>query len=167
MTLNDVRILLAFHYWARDLMLEAVESVSPEQQRKDLGSSFPSIHDTIVHMYAAEWIWHERWRGHSPTEPLRSDRFRDLGSVAEAWRTLERQMRTLLEDLGEPGLVETRSYNLLSGKPGVSASWQMFQHVVNHATYHRGQVMTMIRQIGGKPRSTDLITYYRERGAES
>ena len=161
MTIDDVRTLLAFHYWARDRMIDAVSSVTPEQQHQDLGSSFPSIHATVVHIYSAEWIWHQRWTGASPTAMLPADRFPDLASTTSAWQALERDMRALAETLGESGLAASREYKLLSGQPGVSTGWQMFQHVVNHATYHRGQVMTMVRQSGGTPQSTDLIAFHR------
>jgi uncharacterized damage-inducible protein DinB len=47
---------------------------------------------------------------------------------------------------------------------GASPLWQMLQHVVNHATYHRGQVTTLLRQLGATPpKSQDLIAFYRER----
>jgi uncharacterized damage-inducible protein DinB len=161
MTLDDVRTLLAYHYWARDRMLDAVSSVTSEQQRQDLGSSFPSIHATVVHVYSAEWIWHQRWTGQSPAAALPADRFPDLAAITAAWQTLEREMRALVEALAEAGLAAPREYKLLSGQPGVSTGWQMFQHVVNHATYHRGQVMTMLRQSGGAPQSTDLIAFHR------
>ena len=56
-------------------------------------------------------------------------------------------------------------YRSLAGKPGRSQFWQMVQHVVNHASYHRGQVTTMLRQLGAAPaQSLDLIAFYRERG---
>ena len=45
-----------------------------------------------------------------------------------------------------------------------SVFWEMLQHVVNHASYHRGQVTTMLRQLGAEPPpSQDLIAFYRER----
>jgi len=159
--IDDVRTLLAYHYWARDRMLDAVSGVTPEQQRRDLGNSFPSIHDTIAHIYAAEWIWHQRWTGQSPTAALPADRFPDLPSVVTAWQALEHDMRALVDALGENGLAAAREYKLLSGQPGVSTGAQMFQHVVNHASYHRGQVMTMLRQVGGTPQNTDLIAFHR------
>ena len=55
-------------------------------------------------------------------------------------------------------------YRLFTGEPSTSVFWHMLQHVVNHATFHRGQVTTMLRQLGGAPpKSQDLITYYRDR----
>jgi uncharacterized damage-inducible protein DinB len=52
---------------------------------------------------------------------------------------------------------------MLDGRPGATPFWQMLQHVVNHASYHRGQVTTMLRQMGVAPgRSMDMIAFYRE-----
>ena len=45
--------------------------------------------------------------------------------------------------------------------------WQLLQHVANHSTYHRGQITTMLRQLGAKATSTDLIIFYRERAAQA
>jgi uncharacterized damage-inducible protein DinB len=163
---QDVRTLLDYHYWARDRMLEAVEALTPEQFTRDLGSSFRSVRDTVVHIYGAEWIWYSRWHGESPTALPTADAFPDLASVRQAWRDQEQRMRAYFERMNDHGLERVMPYRLLNGQPGASMLWHMLQHVVNHASYHRGQVTTLLRQLGAAPpRSTDLITYYRETGA--
>jgi uncharacterized damage-inducible protein DinB len=53
------------------------------------------------------------------------------------------------------------------GVPQAAPLWQMLQHLVNHGTYHRGQVATMLRQLGATPNSSDLIFFYRERAAKA
>ena len=78
MNLSDLRLLLDYHYWARNTLLDAVSALTPEQFKKDLGSSFPSIHETLVHLYAAEW------------EPARQAFQRGL-ALAEELGNLERQ----------------------------------------------------------------------------
>ena len=164
MTLHDLRVLLDYHYWARDRLLDAVEPLTAEQFTRDLGSSFRSIRDTVAHIYAAEWIWLSRWQGHSPTAPLPANRFPDVAAVCQVWAEHEAKVRAFLDGLGEEGLTRVFDYTLINGTPGRSVFWHMLQHVVNHATYHRGQVTTMLRQIGAAPpKSTDLIAFYRER----
>jgi len=161
-TLQDLRTLLDFHYWARDRMLNAVEPLTPEQFTRDLGSSFRSIRDTLAHTYGAEWVWYSRWQGVSPTAFQPFDTFKDLAAIRGDWVELERKVRSFLEGLGEDGISRRSDYTLFNGTAGASVFWQMLQHVVNHASYHRGQVTTMLRQLGAAPRSTDLITFYRE-----
>jgi uncharacterized damage-inducible protein DinB len=115
-------------------------------------------------MYSAEWIWHSRWKGISPTEPIAGGRFPDVESLSAAWRELEGRVRLLLDELTGADLAAEMDYRLISGAEGRSVFWHMLQHVVNHATYHRGQVTTLLRQIGATPpESQDLIAFYRER----
>ena len=53
-------------------------------------------------------------------------------------------------------------YAHFSGAPVESVFWHTLQHVVNHATFHRGQVTTMLRQLNAQPpKSQDLIAFYR------
>ena len=74
-------------------------------------------------------------------------------------------MRGFATGLTDQRVAEAMDYRLLSGQGGRSPLWQMMQHMVNHASYHRGQVTTMLRQLGAAPpKSLDLITFYRERG---
>ena len=67
MNLQDLQTMIDYHYWARDRLLDALESLTPEQYNRDLGSSFKSIRETVTHIYAAEWAWYQRWQGTSPT----------------------------------------------------------------------------------------------------
>jgi uncharacterized damage-inducible protein DinB len=82
------------------------------------------------------------------------------------WQSLETNVRAFLEDLGPAGLTTIIEYRMLNGDARSSIFWQMLQHVVNHASYHRGQVTTLLRQLGAAPpQSMDLITFYRIRQA--
>jgi len=168
MNLQDLKTLLDFHYWARDRVLDAVETLTPEQFTRDMGSSFRSIRDTLVHVYAAECAWYQRWQGTSPTALTPPDGFPDVATLREAWTRQEVRMRAYLDAVGEEGLTRVVEYKALNGQPGASVFWHMLQHVVNHGTYHRGQVTTMLRQMGAAPaKSVDLIAFYRTREARN
>src|SRR2546427_7271346 len=168
MTVQDLQTMLDYHYWARDRLLAAVEALTAEQYTRDLGSSFKSIRDTVTHIYAAEWAWYERWQGRSPTTLLPADQFPDLAALRRTWAEHETKMRAFVAELGEGGADRIIEYTLLSGHAGASPIWQMLQHVVNHASYHRGQVTTMLRQIGAAPaKPMDMIAYYRVMQSEA
>lgn len=163
MTHADLTALLDFHYWARTRILDAVERLTPEQYTRDLQSSFPSVRDTLVHLLSAEQNWYLRWQGTSPTGMLDPSEFPDLESLRTAWTTHESKMRRFVDDLGETGVQRELDYRTLNGTESRSAMWEMILHVVNHGTYHRGQVTTMLRQLGAAPaKSVDLIVYRRE-----
>jgi len=168
MNIQDLTTLIDYHYWARDRLLDAIRPLTTEQYEKDLGSSFKSIRETVVHVYAAEWAWYSRWQGHSPTSLLTSERFPDVESLGRAWAEMEANVRAFTASLGDAGIDRVIAYRLFSGQPGATPFWQMLQHVVNHASYHRGQVTTMLRQLGAAPaKSMDMIAFYRERTVRS
>jgi uncharacterized damage-inducible protein DinB len=159
--LNDLRTLVDYNYWARDRMLTAIELLPAEMLTRDLGNSFRSIRDTAGHIFAAEFVWYQRWNGTSPPLPA-ADQFADVSALRAAWTLLERQTRALLDTLDDEGILRLIEYRLASGAAGASRFCDMVQHVVNHGTYHRGQVTTMLRQLGAAPpQSTDMITYQR------
>jgi uncharacterized damage-inducible protein DinB len=165
MNLQDLRTLLDYHYWARDRLLDAIAPLTHDQLNRQTGSSFTSIRETAVHIYAAESAWYSRWQGTSPTELLTSEGFPDVASLRAAWSALEAKLRAFLDSLGEDGVARVFDYKLLSQQPGSTPFWQMLQHVVNHASYHRGQVTTMLRQMGAAPgKPMDMIAFYRTRG---
>ena len=164
MNLNDLKTMLDYHYWARDRLLEVVEPLTPEQFTKDMGSSFKSIRDTVAHVHAAEWAWHQRWTGRSPTALLPNDRFADVAAVRAAWNATESQVRDFVDRGGEANVEKVYHFKLLNGSEGSAPFWQMLQHLVNHGSYHRGQVTTMLRQMGAQPaKSLDMIAFYRSR----
>lgn len=164
MTIQDLRTLLDYHYWARDRMLAALMPITAEEFTRELGSSFTSIQDTLGHIYSSEWAWHQRWLGISPSSQLPRETFPDVATVRDLWLKSEEGVRAFLEELGEAGIERSFEYKTLAGAPASSRFWHMLQHVVNHASYHRGQLTTMLRQIGRPgPESMDLIRFHNTR----
>ena len=165
MTRDELTLLVDYHYWARDRMLAAVARLSPAQYTQEVVSSFRSVRDTVVHAYSAEWIWYRRWQGESPAALIPGDRFPDVDGIRQAWGELERDVRAHVASRDEAAISTVIEYRLLNGTPGATPFWQMLQHVVNHGSYHRGQVTTLLRQLGATPpESLDLITFYRLHG---
>jgi uncharacterized damage-inducible protein DinB len=160
--LEDLRQLVDYHYWARDRVLDAVAPLTADEFTRALGSSFGSVRDTLVHFYSAEWAWCSRWNGTSPTAHVPPESVADVDALRVKWAELEGDVRAVLDRMGAQGLDRVIEYTMLNGEPRASVFWQMLQHVVNHASYHRGQVTTMLRQLGARPpQSMDLITFYR------
>jgi uncharacterized damage-inducible protein DinB len=164
MNRQDLQTLVDYHYWARDVMLDAVASLTPEQFTRTIDSSFKSVRDTVAHIYAADWVWYSRWQGQSPTTLIDYGTFPDVASIRKAWADLEQKVRALVGGLSEADVARVFDYKMISGKAGSSPFWQMLHHVVNHGSYHRGQVTTLLRQLGAPPpRSTDMVAFFRQR----
>jgi uncharacterized damage-inducible protein DinB len=163
MTLQEARTLVDYHYWARDRLLDAVAVLTHEQFTQRIESSFPSIRDTLVHLWAAETTWTARWDGEAPAGLADGRGLTDLRALREAWSVLERRLQAVLVRLGDDGVAGSLEYRGFDGKPRREPFAMMLQHVVNHGSYHRGQITMMLRQIGVPPaKQMDLIAFYRE-----
>jgi uncharacterized damage-inducible protein DinB len=163
MNLAYLQTLLDYHYWARDIILDAVTELPREKFLEPVESSFKSMRDTVAHIYAADLVWYKRWVGTS-TSLIPYDQFPDATSIRTAWKDLETEVRQFVGNLGEDGVNRLWDYKLLSGAPDTAPFWQMLVHVVNHASYHRGQVTTLMRQLGATPpKPTDMIAFFRTR----
>lgn len=161
--IEEFRELYAFNRWANQRILEAVAALSTEQLVRDMGSSFPSIRATLVHIMSAEWAWLSRWNGVSPSAMPDEWKALDLAALDRQWAELDDRLQGFVRRLGGPGLDRLVSYRNLAGDPFTTPLSQMLRHVVNHSTYHRGQVTTMLRQMGASAPATDLIAFYRSR----
>ncbi|MFY9345749.1 MAG: DinB family protein [Planctomycetota bacterium] len=165
MTPDEARLLVDYHLWARERALAAVAALTPEQFTRDLKNSFGSVRDTLAHLYGADAIWLERWRGGSPRGLPPAARFPDLASLRAAWAEFDPQLHAFVAGLGAEGLAKQLTYTAFNGQQATLPYWQMLQHVVNHGSYHRGQVTTLLRQLGAPaPQGMDLVAFYRERG---
>jgi uncharacterized damage-inducible protein DinB len=165
---EDLKTLLDYHYWARDRMLAALEPLTPEQYAHEIVSSFRSLRDTAVHIYGADLVWYLRWTGTPPTSIATGAQIPDVDSLRDAWRDLEHSVREFTAETGASGADRVIEYRMLDGKTASSLFSHMVQHVVNHASYHRGQITTLLRQIGAAPpQPMDLIRFYREQSPDS
>jgi uncharacterized damage-inducible protein DinB len=162
---EEMRELFAFNAWANHRILGAVETLTAEQFTREMGSSFSSVRDTLVHVWAVEWVWLERLYGRSPAAFPKAKDFPDVATLRPRWAEVEKSWLEFVSRLNESELAEEVDYKSLSFGPARSPRWQILQHTVNHGSYHRGQITTMLRQLGAKSAATDLILYYRERQA--
>ena len=154
--------LYAYNDWANDRVFRAAQSLSPELLSRDLGNSFASLLDTFVHLVGAEWIWLERWHGRWPPTLPKTSEFRDLEGTRERAIQVRSAREKWLSSLHEEDLRKDLRYLNLRGEFYSYPLWQQLAHVANHSTYHRGQVTTLLRQLGALAVSTDFLLYYDE-----
>ena len=166
MDLTDVKHLFDYTEWANELAMEAAGKLPNDQLRRDFGISHKSIFGTLLHMAGAEWIWLERWNGRSPAKAeawsqWTTESCADLPTLKERWNGVIHNRNRFVSQLGDSNLADELAFKLLSGDPSSMRLVHQMQHVVNHSTMHRGQVVGMIRQLGIDPPSTDLLFYVR------
>jgi uncharacterized damage-inducible protein DinB len=167
LTPAQLHMLFQYNQWADQRTLNACAALTNEQFTRDLGSSFSSVRDTLAHLYGAEWIWNERIHGRSPSAHPQASAFPDLTAVREKLEEMDRYFLDYVSKLTQQDLDSIIHYKTAAGTAFSNPLWQTLHQLTNHATYHRGQVTTLLRQLGAKPVSTDLIGFYRERAASA
>lgn len=155
--LNVISELYDYNYWARDQQFSVCRGLTRRQFNQQVDGSFPSIRQTVTHMALVEWVWRERWEGRAP-DKMPGDH--DLNTAEELQNYMlaeERRMREFLSGLDEPQLAKTISYVNFQGETWSYALWRMLVHLVNHQSYHRGQVTNFLRALGVKPPKVDFL----------
>jgi uncharacterized damage-inducible protein DinB len=161
MTLQELKTLHAYNSWANNRLFEALATIPPDQYTKDMNSSHGGILGTMIHLVGAEKIWLERFQG-SPQPFLTENPPKSLVELKAIWEKVGYDTARWLSGMSDKKLAETFTMKTTKGETYTHVYWQAFQHLMNHSTYHRGQVVTMMRQLGLKPPATDLIFFYRE-----
>jgi uncharacterized damage-inducible protein DinB len=167
MDLADFRTLYDFNAWANHRTLEACATLTPEQFTRNLGSSFGSVRDTLAHIFGAEFVWFERWHDRAPAGLPSASDLPDFETARRRLSEMDRNLIDFVASLNSQDLQRIIQFKTRAGFEINQPLAQCLQHVANHGTYHRGQVTTLLRQLGATPTSTDLIGFYRERAAQA
>jgi uncharacterized damage-inducible protein DinB len=153
------KIQLDYSEWATRKLLSAAKDLSLEQLRRDHGVAFKSIELTLQHIFYADRVWLNRLRG-TPRPFADEGTGPDLLQLMEVWPAVWSGFDDYINGLEENELQQRFQYRNLAGDQLELFRWQALTHVVNHATLHRGQVMSLLRQSGIQPPATDIVFYY-------
>jgi uncharacterized damage-inducible protein DinB len=161
--LNYIRQLYDYDRWASRRTLAGASTLANDDFLRPMGNSFSSVRDTLAHILGAEWIWLERWQGRSPKALLDAATFPTVQSLESRWATVEHDQMQFIEALTPQRLGEELPYINQKGQRYSYPLWQQLVHVVNHSSYHRGQVTTLLRQLAAEAVGTDFLVYFDEK----
>jgi uncharacterized damage-inducible protein DinB len=164
MTLQEIKTLAAYNAWATHRVFQAVEALPAEETARDLKSSHKSIHGTLTHMVGAEKIWLSRMTGNPDKGMVRPSDVPTIADVRALWEQTGFATAKFLGTMTDRKLQETFSMSTAAGDQFTHTFAQALQHVVDHSSYHRGQVITLMRQMGYTPPNTGMISFFRETG---
>ncbi len=169
MNKEDIQLLYEYDRWANNRILQAASALNAEQFTRDLGGSFRSVRDTLVHIIGGEWGWLTYWKEPSPNPAFVADlwdrhnalfnpqAFPDFAAVLGKWAEIEKEQSEFADGVTDETLKKTLAIR------GTQVSLvHLMQHLANHSTYHRGQVALMLRQLGAKPLATDFHVFLVE-----
>jgi uncharacterized damage-inducible protein DinB len=156
-TVEQLGSLVAYNRWANTRLLQAAEKLSVEERERDLRASFGSLQGTLIHILWGERRWLQIWLdGTFLPEPIPGE-YPDFASLRSAWTYHEAAYAAYLlgltqAQLDAPRAVKANTYSL----------GELVQHILNHSTYHRGQIALLLRQLGHEPPSTDYRRFLTE-----
>ncbi|MDD8016859.1 MAG: DinB family protein [Bacteroidota bacterium] len=159
----DFKTFFEFNRWANAKTMQAVESLPEEKLFVETKSSFGTIHGTLVHLIGAEDIWLQRLNGAERGLFMKKENYSTYLSLKTKWKEVENGLQKYIDTAKEEDISRTFTFYNLKGEQVSQKIWQSLHHLVNHSTYHRGQITTLIRQLGGTPIGTDMINFYREK----
>jgi len=153
-----------YHYsgWANQRILDTASKGTAEQFLAEVGVSYGSLRDTLVHIMSSQWMWLMRWTGTSPRSRLEADEYPDLASIRARWGEIEADSRQFLSELTPARLGGVIDYLTIEGEPRSYPLWQLMLQQVNHATQHRSEAAVMLTQFGHSPGDLDFVVYLRQ-----
>jgi uncharacterized damage-inducible protein DinB len=160
MTVADILELYDYNRWATGRIFGIAATLTDEQLRKPTAASYESLFGTLAHLLWSEWVWLRRWTPDVATSDPRASRH--LSELQGFWAAFELEQRQFLSRLKDADLTRKVSYQNLPGTTWSYSLQHMLQHVVNHSTYHRGQLTTLFREVGVAPLPVDFLVYFDE-----
>jgi len=158
---DDFVSLFAYNRWADRIVLDACRKLSPEQYAVEPVPGWSSVRASVVHIASATQNWIRRVAAETVSTALIET---DLPTVADAARHLDQTYQILdglwptltPERLATPQTFQGR------GRTMVLPPWVVLRHVVNHSTYHRGQIASKLKRLGVEQPATDFVFWARE-----
>lgn len=153
-----VRTMAAYGAWMNGRLLDLCGGLSDEARRRDLGAFFRSIHGTFDHIIFGDTAWMGRFTGSAmPGKPAGEIAHESWGGLDAARRALDRRMIAWAESVTGAWLSGHMTYTSgIDGKTRTLPRWVLVTHMFNHGTHHRGQLSTLLKQLGIDPGTTDL-----------
>jgi len=164
MTIQEIKRLFAYNAWANNRVFEALAKIPESEYLRDLKSSHASLGGTMIHLVGAEKIWLSRLIGKPEASLLGLQDAPTLESLKSTWEDVAARIARFLAKLDDRGLQKQLAYTTTEGKKFSNSNEQILQHVVNHSSYHRGQIAALMRQVSAEPVNTDLIAFFRHTG---
>ncbi|MBZ0111360.1 MAG: DUF664 domain-containing protein [Thermoanaerobaculia bacterium] len=161
--LNLARQNLAYTLWADRQHMKALAYVAEEHRLLETGTSHGSLLGTMAHVLGAEQVWLSRFLGDPlPTVPGVAE-YPDLDTLEWGFQEHGASLEFFLASLSSEQLLTDVAWQNTRGESFERPLWEPLMHMVQHSGYHRGQMTTMLRQLGYEPPVTDLIGYLTSR----
>lgn len=137
-----------YNVWANEQIINTMLALEPGAVDKEIVSSFATLRKTVYHIWGAEDIWQQRLDGVPKPAWVAAIFDGSFEDACALWQLVSGARLIYTERMDDASLQSILSYNDVKGNPYQRRIWEVLQHVSNHSSYHRGQLVTMLRQVG-------------------
>jgi uncharacterized damage-inducible protein DinB len=160
-----IRSLHDHRLWTRLRLLESASALSREEFTRRFPIGMGSLHDSFVHLYAAEFAWIAALSGIAAPKFHEGPDFDGLPGLLRAWSDLDERWAEYLDSLNDTELARPVTRTNRAGVTFTTPASEVLVHVCTHAFYHAAQIVNMLRQLGvSELPETNYITFARQRG---
>jgi uncharacterized damage-inducible protein DinB len=153
-----------YNIWANEQLINVLLKLSEEKLHQPVESSFPSIYKTCLHLWDAESIWWQRMKLQEQIQVPSLIGNYNMKEIADNILQQDKLWADWITNATENQLQHVFAYYSLKKEYFKQPLWQAIHHLFNHSTYHRGQLVTMLRQLGiTKLPSTDFVHWVRKK----
>ncbi|NLF52784.1 MAG: hypothetical protein GX577_16780 [Leptolinea sp.] len=151
-----IQLYYRYNTWANNRILDTVALLDEDQYRANSNPSFGSVHNTLVHIMSAQWIWLSRWIGSSPKSHLDPATFSDLNEIRTRWNEIESNTQRFITRTTEEEIGGSIFFMNSQNQKKIYPLWQLMMHQVNHATQHRSEIALILTCFNHSPGDLDL-----------
>jgi uncharacterized damage-inducible protein DinB len=151
--------MAAYNRWANAHLYALCAALTDEARKRDLGAFFKSIHGTLNHLLLGDRLWLSRLQGTAlKVDSLGAELYDDFVELRAARLDTDRALEDWTSTLTPAELAgELRYLGMAPPVPRCYPVWFALMHLFNHQTHHRGQITTLLVQLGVDAGSLDLI----------
>ena len=161
--MNNFVELLEYNVWANKRILSQVSDLAQERFVQEKNDCLTMMRQALLHLLKTDWIWLDFWKGQAIMDyPPSWDKF-TFDDIEKVWESMQLNM---LEEL--KSILPTREDNDIEFSNGdeqthILKFYQTVNLVINHGTYYRGQIASIIETLAIDPVKTQLFDYYTRR----
>ncbi|MBI2963698.1 MAG: damage-inducible protein DinB [Deltaproteobacteria bacterium] len=165
---EGLRLMAGYNRWMNERLYASCATLSDEERKRDRRAFFRSIHGTLNHLLLGDRAWLGRFTGRPvPFRSLDQDLYADFAELRGQRAETDAAIEEFCRELTDERLAAEIDYATQAGKRYRHPLGPAVLHLFNHQTHHRGQITTLLSQLGIDPGGTDVILYYRERSAQT
>lgn len=160
MLVDWIKKIWDYNYWAHHKMLDCAAQLSKDDFEKPVDYSMGSVHQQLIHVMWAEWIWYSRIHK-LPRPDFTTEDYPTIEALREKWVEIEASWRAYLNGLTDADLGTLIHYSRQNGETLDNPLCEILWHVVNHGTDHRAQILQLCHTYGAPTFEQDMFFYYR------